>query len=84
MDYEKVYVAVTLKVDREGNVRPLSFEWEDGRVFAVDRVLSQGMVPARHVGAILTKRFDIKVSGAERELYVETRTNRWFVEKPLV
>ena len=42
MDYEKVYVAVTLKVDREGNVRPLSFEWEDGRVFAVDRVLSQG------------------------------------------
>lgn len=32
MDYEKVYVAVTLKVDREGNVRPLSFEWEDGRV----------------------------------------------------
>ena len=33
-DYEKVYVAVTLKVDREGNVRPLSFEWEDGRVFA--------------------------------------------------
>ena len=41
MDYEKVYVAVTLKVDREGNVRPLSFEWEDGRVFAVDRVLAQ-------------------------------------------
>ena len=57
-----MYVAVTLKVDREGNVRPLSFEWEDGRVFAVDRVLSQGMAPARHVGAILTKRFDIKVS----------------------
>ena len=66
MDYEKVYVAVTLKVDREGNVRPLSFEWEDGRVFAVDRVLSQGMAPARHVGAILTKRFDIKVAGAVR------------------
>lgn len=47
-----MYVAVTLKVDREGNVRPLSFEWEDGRVFAVDRVLSQGMAPARHVGAV--------------------------------
>lgn len=84
MDYEKVYVAVTLKVDREGKVIPLRFEWEDGRVFEIDRVRSEGMAPARHVGAILTKRYDISVAGKERELFVETRSNRWFVEKPLL
>lgn len=83
MDYEKVYVAVTLKVDREGKAIPLRFEWEDGRVFEIDRVRSEGMAPARHVGAILTKRYDITVAGRERELFVETRSNRWFVEKPL-
>lgn len=83
MDYEKVYVAVTLKVDREGKVIPLRFEWEDGRVFEIDRVRSEGMSPARHLWAILTRRYDITVAGKERELFVETRSNRWFVEKPL-
>ena len=41
------------------------------------------MAPARHVGAILTKRFDIKVSGAERELYGK-RAQPLVCGKPLV
>ncbi|EIW18321.1 MULTISPECIES: hypothetical protein [Pelosinus] len=35
----KVFVEVTAKHDIYGNVRPMSIEWEDGRVFEVDRLI---------------------------------------------
>ena len=82
--YEKVYVSVELKVDTFGNESLLSLEWEDGRVYHIDKTFSISMSPPQHVGAVLTKRYDVLIEGQEKILYRETATNRWFVEKPLI
>lgn len=82
--YEKVYVSVEIKVDTQGYENLLSLEWEDGRIFFIDKTLSERMSPPAHVGAVLTKRYDVVIEGRERTLYHETTTNRWFVEKPLI
>ncbi len=82
--YEKVYVSVELKVDTFGNESLLSLEWEDGRVYRIDKTFSIRMSPPQHVGAVLTKRYDVLIEGQEKILYRETATNRWFVEKPLI
>lgn len=80
--FEKVYVAMRLRVDEEGRVRPTAVEWEE-RVYPVDRVLDERMAPPAHVGAYLTRRYECLVSGRRKVFYLETQSNRWFVEKPL-
>jgi hypothetical protein len=35
----KVFVEITAKHDIQGNIRPLTVKWEDGRIFEVDRLL---------------------------------------------
>ena len=35
----KVYVAVVARYSPEGELRPLSVQWEDGRSFSIDRIL---------------------------------------------
>ena len=34
----KVYVNVKVVFNKEGQMRPCAFEWEDGRVYKIDRV----------------------------------------------
>lgn len=82
--YEKVYVAMHLYVDESGDVRPTALVWEDGRRYEIDRVLSVFASPPAHVGGVLTKRYEVEITGFRREIYLETRTNRWFVEKPVL
>lgn len=80
-EYKKVYVGMLLHVDCEGKMLPYAIEWEDGRVYRVDRVLRERMKPPINVGAILARRYDIILEGHARVIYLETATNRWFVEK---
>ena len=35
----KTYVNVMVIYDQDGNVTPLSIEWEDGRIYEIDQVL---------------------------------------------
>lgn len=35
----KINLKVNADFDLDGNIRPRSITWEDGRVFAIDRVL---------------------------------------------
>ena len=35
----KINLEVIAKFDVNGNIRPVSIVWEDGRVFPVDRIL---------------------------------------------
>lgn len=83
MKYLKVYVGVFLYTDTDGRTKPVAIEWETGRRFKIDGVLSERMSPPQHVGAILTRRYEIKIDGRVKVLYLETGTNRWFVEKPV-
>ena len=37
----KTYVKVTVEYDEEGIITPLSIEWEDGRIYEIDRILDK-------------------------------------------
>lgn len=73
----KVYVDVTAEFDTEGNIIPLAVEWEDGRLFEVDRVLD--VRPAASLKAGGTGiRYTCRIFGKTTCLWKED--NRWFVE----
>lgn len=71
-----------IHVDAEGNMKPAAIEWADGRKYVIDKVISERMSPPPHVGAILARRYDVMVEGREKTIFLETASNRWFVEKP--
>lgn len=73
----KVYVGVTVHYDEAGRVRPLCIEWEDGRVYEVDRVLDVRRAPSLKVGGIGT-RYTCRIQGKATFLFEEE--NRWYVE----
>lgn len=73
----KVFVSVTVKYSAIGEVLPLSIEWEDGRVFAVDRVLDVRKAASLKVGGRGT-RYTCRVMGRQTFLFEDGQ--RWFVE----
>ena len=83
MEYEKVYVTVTVRVSADGRITPKSIEWEDGKVYEIDRVTGVRVQPPSYVGGILTELYDCVVAGERKQLYLETDSRRWFVEKPI-
>lgn len=83
MDYEKVYVTVLARVSPEGKITPKAVEWEDGRTYEVDKVTAVHLQPPSYVGGILTELHDCLIEGRRKQLYRETDSGRWFVEKPL-
>lgn len=78
MKYIKVYVAVTVLIDESGFIRPLSVVYE-GKRYEVDKIVDVRTTPPEHVGGLITRRYDCKILGKVRSLYVE-KTGRWFVE----
>lgn len=73
----KVFVGVTVKYNKAGQARPLSIEWEDGRVYEVDRVLDIRRAASLKVGGC-GMRYTCRILGKETYLFEEE--NRWFVE----
>ena len=73
----KVFVSVTVKYNEAGQARPLSIEWEDGRVYEVDRVLDIRRAASLKVGGC-GMRYTCRILGKETYLFEEE--NRWFVE----
>ncbi len=78
--YEKVYIGVVIYVDTEGVETLNSLIWTDGTHYAVDKTVDRRMSPPKHVGAMLTERYDIIIEGKPRTVYREKQTNKWFVE----
>lgn len=70
-----------MRVSASGETVPLALVWEDGRRYRIDRVVRYGWSPPRNVGATLSRRYDVIVSGLPRVIYLETGSGRWFVEK---
>ena len=73
----RAYVKVILAVDETGKVRPLSIEWEDGRIFYVDRLLDVRRAASTKVGG-QGMRYTVRIMG--RETYLFEDEGRWFVE----
>ncbi len=76
---DKVYVDVIVRFDKDGVVSPVSFVWEDGASYEIDRVLNVRRAASYRAGGngIL---FTCLVSGHKSRLYYE-ENNRWFMER---
>ena len=73
----KKFVAVTARFDTQGNITPLSVEWEDGRIFAIDRVLDVRRAASLKAGGQGT-RYTVRIQNRETYLFLDMP--QWFVE----
>ncbi len=77
MQSRKVYVSVVAEIDEEGNKRPLSVKWENGRVYEIDKVLDVRRAFAVKVGGTAV-RYTISVCG--KVTYIFEDEGKWFAE----
>lgn len=75
----KVFVEVTAQFDTEGNMKPLSVKWEDGRVFEIDGILDIRRAASLKAGGQGT-RYTCRILGKATYLFFDNLENRWFVE----
>ena len=74
---QKVYVETTIKIDKNGKIRPLSIKWEDGHIFKIDKIIDTRNAASTKVGGCGI-RYTIRIKGNETYLFSED--NKWFVE----
>jgi len=87
MNEAKVYVQVTASFDADGRIIPRELIWEDGRRYAIDRVLDIRPAAAMKAGGS-GDRYTIRVNGRQSYLFFERNASikgnnigRWFVER---
>lgn len=78
MERAKVYVSVLAKFDAEGNITPISVEWEDGHIYEIDRVLDVRRGASLKAGGA-GMRYTVRIGRSQTMLYYEDPA--WFVER---
>lgn len=78
MGEKKVYVEVFARFDREGNMIPLSIQWEDGQIYEIDRVLDVRRGASLKAGGS-GMRYTVRIGRSCTMLYFEDPA--WFVER---
>lgn len=73
----KVYVDVTAEFSPEGTIKPLSFVWDDGHRYEVDRVLDIRPAASLKAGGFGI-RYTCRVMGKQTYMWLEE--NKWFME----
>lgn len=73
----KIRLKVNAEFDIDGNIRPTSIVWEDGRVFSVDRILDVRQAPSLKGGG-LGIRYTCRICGKVVNLLNDE--NKWFME----
>ena len=79
--YRKVYVDVITVMRQDGTVLPLSFLWEDGKKYKIDRVKFITPADSLKVGG-RGMRYTVMINGQERFFFRDE--DRWFVEVPVI
>lgn len=74
----KVYVRVAALFQPDGKLQPVSFWWEDGRRYSIDRVTDVRRAASTKAGGI-GLRYECMVHGKQTYLYFEE--DRWFLER---
>ena len=79
---QKVYVAVNEDRLEDGTLRPISFVWEDGRRYAVDRILDVRPAASLKAGGC-GMRYTVTIQGRQRYMFLEEDhgVDRWFMER---
>ena len=75
---QKVYIRVTAEFHEDGRLLPVSFVWEDGRKYEIDRVLDITRAASLKAGGT-GMRYTCSVYGHETYLFLEE--DRWFMER---
>lgn len=83
MAYIKVYVAMVLYTDTDGNSKPVELEWADGTRFKITKVLDKRFAPPEYVGSSPAVRYCVLINGRQKLVYYEKFSNKWFVEKQI-
>ena len=78
---EKRYVKVVSVTDEDGCITPVSIEWEDGRVYEIDRILDRRQAASLKVGGT-GMRYLVRIGHAKTYLFHEGP--RWYVEAKVV
>ena len=73
----KVNLKVNAEFDIDGTIRPTSIVWEDGRVYAIDRILDIRRAASLKAGGMGT-RYTCRIRG--RTVYLYNDENHWFME----
>jgi hypothetical protein len=78
----KVYVEVDERRSPDGSLTPLSFVWEDGRRFSVDRVVDIRPAASLKAGGA-GMRYGVKIMGKDKFMFLEEEggVERWFMER---
>ncbi len=74
----KINLEVNADFDLDGNIRPRSITWEDGRVFEIDRVLDARRAPSLKAGGVGI-RYICRIRGKVVNLFNEEGC--WYMEK---
>ena len=72
----KQYVSVTAKFDPDGNIMPLTINWDGGRVFDIDRITDIRYAASLKAGGAGI-RYTCRIKQTEKYLFLED--NRWFI-----
>ena len=73
----RIYVTTVVRFDPEGQIIPLWIEWQKGKQYEIDRILSTQVNPSLRSGAN-GYRFQVRILGQERFLGYDGR--RWFID----
>ena len=74
----KTYVSVEVLFDETGQMMPRCVQWEDGRIFDIDRILVVRPAASLRAGG-QGIRYTCRIQGQETYLFYENP--RWFVER---
>ena len=78
----KVYVDVNEDRLKDGSLIPLSFVWEDGNRYEVDRILEVRPAASLKAGGV-GLRYAVRVRGRETYMFLEDDrgVSKWFMER---
>ena len=76
-DY-KVYVDVFEERQKDGFIRPISFIWEDGNEYTIDRILDASPGHSLKAGGYGI-RYTVEIEGKRRYMFFEE--DKWFMER---
>ncbi|MCL1835218.1 MAG: hypothetical protein FWG48_03560 [Oscillospiraceae bacterium] len=78
----KVYVDVNELRLKDGRLLPLSFVWEDGDSYEVDRIIETRPAASLKAGGV-GMRYTVRVRGRETYMFLEEDGGlvRWFMER---
>lgn len=80
-DY-KVYVDVNEDRLKDGQLIPLSFVWEDGNRYEVDKVIDVRPAASLKAGGV-GMRYTVRIMNRERFMFLEEERGvyKWFMER---